>query len=101
LAVKLKLSGDDRVLTPAVEVKSGLSKNECSGIRYIGSTSGGKTSEGVGSVGISGTGGLKDTTRDEGIGARKLIRGTEGMDGVRKSINGISVVEWLSTKSLV
>ena len=33
LTVKLKLSGDNRVLTPTMEVKSSLSKNECSGIR--------------------------------------------------------------------
>tara|TARA_B100000700_G_scaffold29719_1_gene28632 strand:+ start:144 stop:311 length:168 start_codon:yes stop_codon:yes gene_type:complete len=34
LAVKLKLSGYDRVLTPAVHGKSGLGKNECSSVRY-------------------------------------------------------------------
>jgi len=33
LAVKLELSGDDRVLSPTVHVKRGLAKNECSGIR--------------------------------------------------------------------
>jgi len=70
LAVKLKLSGDDRVLTPAMEVKSSLGKNECSGIRDIGTTSSGKTGEGVGSVGISSTGTFKDTARDKGIRTR-------------------------------
>jgi hypothetical protein len=39
LSVKLELSSDDWVLTPTVEVKSGLSKNECSGIGDGGSTS--------------------------------------------------------------
>jgi hypothetical protein len=33
LAVKLELSGDNRVLTPAVEVKRSLSENESTGIR--------------------------------------------------------------------
>jgi hypothetical protein len=33
LAVKLELSGDNRVLTPAVEVKRSLSENESAGIR--------------------------------------------------------------------
>ena len=45
LAVKLKLSGYYRVLTPAVHVKSGLGKNECSGIRYSGTL--GSTSTGT------------------------------------------------------
>jgi hypothetical protein len=34
LAVKLELSGDDGVHTPAVEVKRSLGKNESAGIRY-------------------------------------------------------------------
>jgi hypothetical protein len=34
LTVKLELSGDDRVHTPAVEVKRSLGKNESAGIRY-------------------------------------------------------------------
>ena len=34
LSVKLKLSGDDRVLTPAVHVKGSLGENIGSGIRY-------------------------------------------------------------------
>jgi hypothetical protein len=33
LSVKLKLSGDDRVLSPTMHVKRGLRKDECSGIR--------------------------------------------------------------------
>jgi hypothetical protein len=33
LAVKLELSGDNRVLTPAVQVKRSLSENESTGIR--------------------------------------------------------------------
>ena len=38
LSVKLKLSGNDWVLSPAVHVKCGLSKHECSSIRYTGIT---------------------------------------------------------------
>jgi hypothetical protein len=34
LAVKLELSSDDGVHTPAVEVKRSLGKNESAGIRY-------------------------------------------------------------------
>jgi hypothetical protein len=33
LAVKLELSDDDGVLSPAVHVKRGLRENECTGIR--------------------------------------------------------------------
>jgi hypothetical protein len=33
LAVKLELSGDDRVLTPAMEIKRSLGENESAGIR--------------------------------------------------------------------
>jgi hypothetical protein len=33
LAVQLKLSSDNRVLTPAVHIEGSLAKNECSGIR--------------------------------------------------------------------
>jgi hypothetical protein len=34
LAVKLELSGDDGVHTPAVEIERSLGKNESAGIRY-------------------------------------------------------------------
>jgi len=36
LAVKLELASNDRVLTPAVHVKSSLSKDECTSIRDTG-----------------------------------------------------------------
>jgi hypothetical protein len=53
-------------------------------------------------VGIKSTGVLEETTGiNEGIGVgSNLLRSTESMDGVRKSVNGISVVEGLSTKNL-
>jgi len=93
LAVKLKLGGHDRVLTPAVHVKGSLSKDEGSGIRETRSTGGS-----INSGDISGVAHLEHTTRDDG-GVGGLT--TEGVDGVGKSINGVSVVEWLSTKGLV
>ena len=39
LSVKLELSGDDGVLTPAVHVEGSLSEDECAGIGHIGSSS--------------------------------------------------------------
>jgi hypothetical protein len=53
LAVKLELSGDDRVLSPTVHVQRGLSKNECSGIRdtrvvKVRSTAGSSKSSNIG-----------------------------------------------------
>ena len=103
LAVKLELSGDDRVLTPAVHVEGGLSKHEGAGIGHIGalvvaSEAGPLTS----AISIHGSGVLEDTTGgDEGIGTGGLSGSTESVDGVGKSINGVSVVEGLGTKSLV
>jgi hypothetical protein len=38
---------------------------------------------------------------DESIRARGFSGSTESVDGVGKSIDGISVVEWLSTEGLV
>jgi hypothetical protein len=35
LTVKLKLGSDDRVLTPAMHIESGLRKDECTSIRDI------------------------------------------------------------------
>jgi hypothetical protein len=138
LAVKLELSGDDRVLSPAVHVKRGLRKDECSGIRdtrvilvRVGiSNKGSNVSRGsnrdrdsittkvdlivrVGrSVPVSSETSTRDVVKSTGIveettcineGTRVSSnrgRSTEGMDGVRKSINGISVVERLGTKDL-
>ena len=111
LAVKLELSGDDRVLTPAVHVEGGLSKHEGAGIRHVGTLiSGAVTSTGGGSEDTTplisastthGAGVLEDTTGgDEGIGSGGLSGSTESVDGVGKSINGVSVVEGLGTKSL-
>jgi hypothetical protein len=125
LTVKLELSSDDWVFTPAMHVEGGLSKNECSGIRDIGTLSGGAvfdrtgtsfSSEDIGGSHTSCTGSplfarvcsthgstvLEETTGgDEGVNTRCLGRTTESMDSVGKSINSISVIERLGTKSLV
>jgi hypothetical protein len=114
LAVKLELSGDDGVLTPAVEVEGSLSEDEGAGIGD--GRAGGISTTGVedaGSVPVLGRGGivsgdeavnstghLEDTSRDEGVGTRGLSGAAEGMDGGRESINGIGVVEGLGTEDL-
>jgi len=92
LSVKLKLSGDDRVLSPAVHVKGRLGKDEGSGIGKTTSTSGSNNVANSISITIS-----KLIITDE---SRGLIS-TEGTDGVGESIDGVGVVERLSTKSLV
>jgi hypothetical protein len=90
LAVKLKLGSDHRVLTPAMHIKSSLGKNESSGIRH------GRTGGITGGIAD-----LEDTiTGDEGGSARGSSIITESMDGIRKSINSIGIIERLGTKSL-
>jgi hypothetical protein len=114
LAVKLKLGSDDRVLTPAMHIESGLGKDECTGIRDEGTlidtgtvrASGRSESSGVvdtSSIGTSRSSGILEETGtgDEGIRTRGLIGSTESVNGVGKSINGISVVERLGAKGLV
>jgi hypothetical protein len=123
LAVKLELSGDDWVLSPAVHVKRGLSKNECSGIRHtsvgeVAAIMGIITSKVWLSVGVgrsvpvsseTGTGNVvkrtsileHSTSIDEGTRiSGNSSRTSESVNGVGKSIDGISVVEWLGTKNL-
>jgi hypothetical protein len=120
LSVKLELGSDHRVLTPTVESKSGLGKNEGSGIGDGGTTSidtsnlvrvewkvAGCTIPLLGSRDTSGTGNISSTrhlekTRsiDECSRTSSLGRSTEGVDGRRKGINGISVVKGLGTKGL-
>jgi hypothetical protein len=124
LAVKLELSGDDGVLTPAVHVKRGLRENEGSGIR--------DTRVLIGDVGESTIGGSKvwlvisivrtipvssETSKlriikstgivektisiDVRTGITSKSSGTsESMDSVGESIDGIGVVEGLSTEDL-
>jgi hypothetical protein len=123
LAVKLELSGDDGILTPAVHVKRGLGKNESAGIRDTGSGSRmSKVGQAVvGSVSSSvsklpprsstgssilsssiseETGGVNVST---GIGSSSnngVVR-SECHNGVGQSINSVGVVEGLSTKEAV
>ena len=114
LAVKLELSGDDGVLTPAVQVEGSLRKNEGAGIRQ-GRAVGGRavlvedTGSGVPVLvavhrstrdGIGGTGHLEDTSGNEGVGTRGLSGASEDVDRGRESINGIGVVEGLGTEDL-
>jgi hypothetical protein len=120
LAVKLKLGGNNGVLSPTVEAKGGLTENEGAGITYSGTSNNGGTNftgtlvkaggslpliESVavsGSEGIHGTSILeKSRSVDKVVSTRSLLRTTESGDGRRKSINGISVVEGLGTESLV
>ena len=88
LSVKLKLGGDDRVLSPAVHVKGSLGKDEGSGI-------------GEARVGVSSSRCYVITessiTANEGRG----LISTEGTDGVGESIYGIGVIERLGTEGLV
>ena len=114
LAVKLELSGDDGVLTPAVQVEGSLRKNEGAGIRQ-GRSRGSRavlvenTRSGVPVLvavhrtardGIGGTGHLEDTSRNEGVGTRGLSGASEDVDRGRESINGIGVVEGLGAEDL-
>jgi len=108
LAVKLELSGDDRVLAPTVHVEGSLSKDEGTGIRdtrFIHVTTS-ITSKDI--IGIIITRNIRSTrhlekTRgiNKGVSTRGSIRSREGMDSVRESIDGIGIVERLGTKGLV
>jgi hypothetical protein len=142
LAVKLELSGDNRVLSPTMHVQRGLSKNECSGVRdtrVIQVRSTGSSSKSLNisrcvrskrnfrssksrlvvrvgrTVPVSGetrkvlirkivksTGILEETLGiDESIAiSSNRGRTSEGVDSIRKSINGICVVERLGSKDL-
>jgi hypothetical protein len=120
LAVELQLGSDDRVLTPAVHVKGGLSEHEGAGIGYVRSSVGARISSikhvsvksiptGTisttnastrGNKAIKSTGHLEDTTSDEGIFAGGLSLATKDMDGRGQRVNGISVVEGLGSEDL-
>jgi hypothetical protein len=128
LAVKLELSGDDRVLSPTMHVKRGLREDEGAGIRdtrvfvvirncshsvanigatHVGLVVGvGRTvpvsSEIFTEIDVNSTG-VIEKTLGINVGTRILSNGsgaTESMDSIRKSINGISVVKGLSTEDL-
>jgi hypothetical protein len=118
LAVKLKLSSHDWVLTPAVHVEGSLGEHEGAGIRNTGGDTGhvgevgkvGRNSvSGVappsssGGVNVVGTGIVEETG---GIdvragGSRNRVLAAKGVDRVGESINGIGVVEGLSAEKTV
>jgi hypothetical protein len=128
LSVKLELSSHDGVLTPAVHVKRSLSEDKSAGIRNSRSESsthrGRKVGEAVvgsdglvaaklppsastsGSSDIGGTS-ISEETRgvDVGIGVGSssnngVVR-SEGHNGVGEGIDGVGVVEGLSTEEAV
>ncbi len=117
LAVKLKLSSHDRVLTPAVHVERSLGKNKSAGIRDARSCTTSTEvrqvvlNSGVSSVpprssrnrNIGSTGFVEETgsidVRTSGVGDR-VVR-TKGHDSVGEGINGVGVVEGLSTEEAV
>ena len=113
LAVELELGGNNWVLTPAVHVKSSLGKHESAGIRKsrLLSAVEGWAVRGAGSrclprgvasdSDIHGAGRLEETVGiDESGGTADRGRASEGVNGVGKSVEGVSVVEWLGTKKL-
>jgi len=92
LSVKLKLSGDDRVLTPAMHVKGSLGKDEGTGI--------GKTLDVDGAV----SGSVINTSVTHtskviviGTSSSGSINTTVCGNVVRKGVNSISVVERLGS----
>jgi hypothetical protein len=125
LAVKLELSSDDRVHTPAMKSQRSLGKNKSAGIRYsrvsevraligVRSKVGLVIAEAISngnlallppvSIGyINSTSLLKETrTIDEGASSLgNSIVSAKSVDSIGKSIDCISVVEGLSTKKPV
>ena len=113
LAVKLKLGRDNGVLTPAVEVKSGLGEHEGASIRNGGTNRGivgdegalvdtsiGPLSSGRGSsVLILSTRHLEEARGvDEAVGATNVLGTTKSVDGLGEGIDGVRVVEGLGTE---
>jgi hypothetical protein len=122
LAVKLELSGDNRVLAPAVHVQRGLREDEGTSIRdtrviVVSNTSNRISSTKIdlivrvgrtmpvasgGTVNIKSTSIIEETVSID-VSTGILSDGTrsaESMDSVREGIDGISVVERLSTENL-
>ena len=127
LAVKLKLSGDNRVLTPAVKGERSLSEDESAGIRdtrvIIGTIAVERVSTGhialsvvlivairmvtltppVSVSNIESASLVEETgpINERASGLSNSIMATEGVDSIGKSINRVGVVEGLSTKNAV
>ena len=118
LAVKLELGSDDWVLTPAVHVERSLGQNKGAGIRDTGVHAGAKMRQivlgggvrrtivpprSLSGVDILGAGVIEETrtvdVRTGGVGD-SVVR-TESHDGVREGVDGVGVVEGLSTEQTV
>ena len=117
LAVKLELGSDDGVLTPAVHIERSLGEDESTSIGDTRSTTrrevgvvgcGGLVSaelppRGLGGVNIGGTSVVEETGGVDvraGGGDNRVV-GTEGHNGVGEGIDGVGVVEGLSTEEAV
>jgi hypothetical protein len=92
LSVKLKLGGDNGVLSPAVHVKGGLGKDESSGIRETGSN--------ANLTGYSVVSG-RSVSKSASCECERSLISTIGTDGVGEGIDGIGVIERLGAKGLV
>ena len=106
LAVELQLGGDNRVLAPAVHVKRGLGKHEGASIRErrTGGIGVGKISSRVVSL-TRGRNIVSNSIIEETRSVNERTRGKRGLttkrvNGIRESINGVSVVERLSTEDI-
>jgi hypothetical protein len=133
LAVKLELSGDDGVLSPAVHIQRGLREDECTSIRDTGVvkvsnfvqsiTGNSNTSEIDLIVGVAGSVPVSREASRKGASSGTIVKSTsvleettcidvgtrissggsgasESVDSIGESIDGISVVEGLSTEDL-
>ena len=112
LAVELELGGNNWVLTPAVHVKSSLGKHESASIRksrLLSAVEGWAVRDvfsclprGVASDSdIHSAGRLEEAAGiDESGGTLDRGRASKSVDSIGKSVEGVSVVEWLGTKKL-
>ncbi len=111
LAVKLELSGDDGVLTPAVEVEGGFGEDKGACIGDAGGGGGAGAAQlkrlivrtsvviPLSSSGDIDGSGVKEETRAIDVVARdSLVLTTERHDGVRESVNAVGVVEGLGAE---
>ena len=125
LSIELELGTDHWILSPAVHVKRGLSKDEGTGVRdtrvadwadwewHIGSwhravlgsvediTPLVTRVNAIGAWVLEQTGGINEGHVVVEVAARNLVVAGEGCDTVWEGIHGISVVKWPSTESAV
>jgi len=111
LAVELELGGNNWVLTPAVHVKSSLGKHESAGVRKSRLLAAVEATSVTASTdlprGVASGSDVHSASRfeetigiDEHVGTTDRSWASESVNGVGKSVEGISVVEWLGTKKL-